>query len=182
MQTLGFDQLALGDQLWFPPLKLLFDRFDRPLERGARHYIVRLWIERQARRVLLRDFAQQRVDGRDGIDLVAPQLDPVSLFLITGIDLDHVAAHAKAAAFEIDIIALVLQLDQTLQQSVAGDAHPRLEKQKHAVVRVRITEPVNARDAGHHYNVTALKQRAGGRHAQAVDLFIYNRVLFNVRI
>src|SRR6266403_6117813 len=82
MQTLGFDQLALGNQLWFPPLKLLFDRFDRPLERAARHYVVRLWIERQARRVLLRDFAQQRVDSRDGVDLVSPQLDPISLFLI----------------------------------------------------------------------------------------------------
>src|SRR6267378_5610142 len=109
---------------------------------------MRLWIERQARGVLLRDFQQQWIDGRDGIDLVAPELNSISLFLITRIDLDHVSAHAKAAAFEVDVVALVLQFDEALQQSVTRDAHAGLEKQKHAVVCVRIAEAVDARDTG----------------------------------
>src|SRR2546429_2662459 len=59
---------------------------------------MRLRIDGQARGMLLNDFAQQRIDGRDRIDLIAPKLDAISLILITGVDLNYVAANAKAAA------------------------------------------------------------------------------------
>ena len=110
------------------------------------------------------------------------KLDPISFVLIARIDLDHVAAHAKAAALEIDVVAFVLQFDQPLQQGIARDAHPGFEKNQHAVIRIRIAETVNARDARDHDYIASFKQRARRRHAQAIDVFVDDRVLFDVSV
>ena len=58
--------------------------------------------------MFLRNFAEQGIDRRDRIDFIAPKLDPISLVLIAWIDFDHIAADAKAAPLEIDIVAFVL--------------------------------------------------------------------------
>src|SRR5882762_9405615 len=118
---------------------------------------MRLRINRQPGGVSLGDFAQQGIDGRDGIDLVAPQLDAVSLVLIARIDLNHIPAHAKAPALKIDVVALVLQLDEALQQGVARDAHARFKKYQHSVIGIRVTETIDARYAGNNNHVAALE-------------------------
>ena len=40
MKPLRLEQFAFLDQLWFPPLQLLTNRFDRALQGCARHDIV----------------------------------------------------------------------------------------------------------------------------------------------
>ena len=130
--------------------------------------------------MLLNDFAQQRIDGRNRIDLIAPKLDAISLILITRINFNHIAAHAEAAAFEVDVVALVLQFDQPLQQCIARDLHSRLQKNQHAVVGIRIAKPINARDTRHYDDIATLKQGARRGHAQSIDFFINDRVLFDV--
>ena len=143
MQALSFDELSFFDQLRLPPFQFLTDRFDRALERAARHHIMRLGIDGHARRVFLNNLTEQRIDCGNRIDFVTPQLHAISFILITGIDLDHITAHAKAAPLEIDVRALVLQLDQTLKQSIARNTLAGFEKDKHAVVGIRVAETVD---------------------------------------
>ena len=64
----------------------------------------------------------QRVDLADRVDLVAEELDADRRALLVGReDLDHVAAHAERAAVEVDVVALVLDVDQPPQQLVAPE-------------------------------------------------------------
>ena len=75
------------------------------------HHVVRLRIDRQPQVGLLH-LAEQRIDLRQALDLVAPQLDAIGVVVVGGIDLDHVAAHAKRAAPEIALVAVVENLHQ----------------------------------------------------------------------
>ena len=61
---------------------------------------------------------------RDALDLVAPELEPHRLLLVGRIDLHRVAAHAKRAAVERDIVAHVLDADERAQDVVARDLLP----------------------------------------------------------
>ena len=107
--------------------------------------------------MFLRHFAQQRVNRRDRIDLVAPELDPIRFVLIAGIDFNDITAHAETASFEIDIVAFVLQFNQSLQQSIARDAHAGFEKYKHPIIGIRIAETINARNTGDDDYIAPLK-------------------------
>ena len=182
MQSLRLEKFSFFDQLWLPPLQLLPNRFDRALERRARHYVMRLRIYRQPRRVFLFDFAEQRIDCRDRINLITPEFDAIRIILITWINLHDIAAHAKATTFKVDIVPFVLQLDQPLKQSFARYFHARLEKDQHAIVRIRIAKTIDARHTGDHDHIPPFKERAGRRHAQPIDFFINDCVLFNVGV
>ncbi len=132
--------------------------------------------------MLVQDFAEQRVDGRDGVNLVAPKLDAVSLVLIRRVDLDGVAAHAETSAVELDVGALVLQFDELLEKLFARDLHPRLDEENHIVVGVRVAEAVDAGDRGDDDHVAPLEERARRGEAQAVNLLVDGRLLFDVGV
>src|SRR5262245_9192544 len=126
--------------------------------------------------MFLRDFAEQGIDRGNAVDFVPPEFNSISLVLIARIDFYDIAAHPKAAALEIDIVALVLQFNQSLQQSVACYAHAGLEKNQHAVVSVRISETVDARNTGDHDYIAPFKECPGCRHAQAIYFFVNDRI------
>src|SRR6185437_7683503 len=73
MEPLRFQQLAFCDQLGLPPFKFCLDRFDRALERGARHNVVRLWIERHTRRMFLLYLAEQEIDPSPSLNSTVPR-------------------------------------------------------------------------------------------------------------
>ena len=102
-------------------------------------------------------FAEQRVYGGNRIHLIAPKLYPKRLILVTWEQLNHVSTDAKCAALEIYVGAFVLQLNESLQEVLSLDAGSRFEKKQHAVVSIRIAEPVDTRDAGYDNYVTAFK-------------------------
>ena len=54
--------------------------------------------------------AGQRLEARDPFDFVAEKLDPQGVFAASGAKLDCIAAHAKLAAGELDVVASVLQV------------------------------------------------------------------------
>ncbi len=64
--------------------------------------------------------AAGRVDDRQLLDLVAPELEPQGVLLVAGPDLDAVAADAELAAGELDVVALVLDIDQLAAASRRG--------------------------------------------------------------
>src|SRR6185369_2617932 len=182
VQALRFDQFALGDQLRLPPLELFANRFDGAFDRRPRHHVVRLRIDRHARSVFFDHFAEQRVDRGDRINLVAPELDAVSLVLVTRVDLDDVAAHAKSSALEVDVGTLVLQLDESLQQHIARHATAGFDEEQQTVVRVRVAKTVDARDARDYDYVATLEERAGRRHPQSIDFLVDDRFFFDVDV
>ena len=65
--------------------------------------------------------AAGRVDDRELLDLVAPELDPQGELLVGGPDLDAVAADAKLARLEGHVVPLVLDVDQPGEHHVAVD-------------------------------------------------------------
>ena len=142
---------------------------------------MRLRIDRQARVGLLH-LAEQRVDLREALDLVAPQLDAVGVVVVGGIDLDDVAAHAESAAPEIAVVALVQDLDQLGDDLVARDLLALFEHQQHAVVRFGRAEAVDAAHAGDDDAVAALEQRLGGGQAQLVELVVDGGFFFDVDV
>src|SRR5947209_16867364 len=182
MQPLRLYDLALLDKKFLVLFQFLPDRLDSTLDYRTRHHIVRLWINRNSLLVFLYDLTKQRVDRRDGIDLVAPKLDPVRLVHVAWIQLDDVTSHAKYAAVKIDIHAFVLQFDKALEEVLALHLLTRFNELQHSVIRVRIAEAVDARHRSDDDRVAPLEQRARRRQSQAIDLVIDSRFFFNVKI
>ena len=127
--------------------------------------------------------ALERIDAVDRLHDVAPQLDAQRVrLLVGGKDLDHVAAHAKGAAMEIVVVALVLDGDQSPHDLVAVDRLPFPQREVHLLVGLGRADAVDARHGGDHHHVAALEQRARGRVTHPVDLVVDERVLLDVRV
>ena len=127
-------------------------------------------------------FAAGGVDDRELFDFVPPEFDPQGELFVGRPQLDAVAAHAKLAAGELDVVALVLHVDQLHQHLVAIDHHPAAKADHHRLVVVGRAQAVDARHAGHDDHVLAAHQRAGGGQPQAVDLLIDRGVFLDVDV
>jgi len=109
------------------------------------HHVVRFGIDGQAR-VFLANGAEQRIDLRERVNLVAEEFDTVGVFVVGGVHLDHVAAHAEGAAAEVGVVALVEDLDQPAGDVFATQLLALFEQQEHAVVSLRRAEAIDAAD------------------------------------
>ena len=168
-------------QLLLPPAQLFEDGLDCGLPALRLHHVVALGIDRQPR-ILLPHGAEQRIDLRQRIDLVAEELDAVGVLIVGGKHLDHVAAHAKRPAAEIGVVALVENLHQTPRDVVAAHPLPLLEQQQHAVIRLRRAEAVDARDRRHDDGIAPLEQRARGRKPELVQLLVDRGFFLDVEV
>ncbi len=108
-------RIELSDAL----LHLDLDAGDRELQLVGRGDVV-------ARRVdvhvlsFRQQFAGQRVELGDPLDLVAEELDPDEGLLGSGLELERVAAHPEPGAAQGRIVALVLEIDQLPEDRVAA--------------------------------------------------------------
>ena len=166
MNALRLDQAALLFQLRFPPRQFFLDRLHRRRSRLFLHHIVRLGINRQPH-VLLLHRAKQRIDLRQRLDLIAPQLDAVRHVVVGREDLDHVAAHAKRSAPEVAVRALVQNVDQLARDVLALDLLALFQKQHHAVIRFRRSQAVDAAHRSHNQRIAPLKQTIASPTAAA---------------
>jgi hypothetical protein len=57
-------------------------------------------------------FAREQVDDVDRFDLIAEKLDSVHELFVDADELERIAAHAKRAAHEIEIVTPVLHIDE----------------------------------------------------------------------
>src|SRR5205085_2242394 len=178
MQALRFEQLAPGDKLRLPIVEFFLDRLDGALERILRHDVMRLGIDGQPL-MGFEDFAEQRVNRRNGFDLIAPELNANRSLLIDRIDLDDVAARAKGAARKLDVVARILNLDELLEQRRARQLLAFFNEYDQAIIRVGVAETVDARHRGDDDAIAPLEQTARRRQSQAVDLFVDRRFLLD---
>ena len=181
VEPLRFNLLALLLQFLVPPLQFRADALHGIVLGLLAHHVVRLGIDGQPHIGLLH-LAQQRVDLRQALHFVAPQLDAIGVIVVRRIDLDHVAAHAKSAAREIVVVALVQNLHQLRDNLVARNLLPLFQHEQHAVVRFRRPQAVDAAHARHNHAIAPLEQRLGGRQAQLVQLIVDRGLLFDVNV
>jgi len=130
----------------------------------------------------LTDRAEERVDLRERIDLVAEELYTVGIFIVGGVDLDDVAADAEGAAAEVDVVAIVEDFDEAASDVFAADALAFFEEEQHAVVGFRRAETVDARDGADDDGVAPLEEAAGSGETEFIQFFIDCCFLLNEEI
>ena len=97
-------------------------------------------------------------------------------------DLDGVAARPEGAAVEIGVVALVLQLDQPLEDVLARDPVALLEARDHLRIGLDGADAVDAGDRRDDDDVVPLEQRPGRRMAHPVDLLVDARFLLDIGV
>ena len=125
------------------------------------------------------DITGHRMQGRQGLDLIAEELNADGQLFVHGDDLDGVAPYSEGPAGESDVVARVLHGHETAQEFITVDplAHGQ---RRHAVdVLLGRTQAVDARDRGDDDDITAGQQGVGGGVAQALDLIVDGRVLLD---
>ena len=179
LQTLGLEQLLLAAQPDQPLREFDFDRPQRAIDLLLGDDIVAAGPDRHGLHHA-GDCAGQRVDARDALDPVAEKLDPQRRVPFIGREnLDAVAADAESPAVEVQVVALVLDVDQFAQQPPQSVLLPDRKRDTQPRVVLRRPETVDARDAGHDEHVAPLQQRAGGAVAQLVDVVVDRGVLLD---
>ncbi len=126
--------------------------------------------------------AGERVEVGDRLDLVAEERDAVGGLGVGRLQLEHVAAHAEAAAPEHGVVADVLDVDQLAQHEVAVVLLAGGEEDDALLVLLWRAEAVDARDRGDDDDVAAREQARGGGVAQPVDVVVARAVLLDVEV
>ena len=181
VDALGLDEAAFFFELRFPVGELGDDGVDGGGFALGLDDVMRLWVDGEAR-VFLADGAEERVDLREGVDLVAEELDAVGVFVVGGVDLDDVAADAEGAAAEVDVVALVEDFDEAAGDVFALELLAFFEEEKHAVVGFGRAEAVDAGDGGDDDDVAALEEGARGGEAELVELVVDGGFFFDVEV
>ena len=126
--------------------------------------------------------AAQGIKLRDAIDAVAKKLDPQRVLTARRPKLDGIAAHAKLAAPEFDVVAAVLKVHDPFEELVAGHFQSHADRDHHGFVILLAADAVNARDAGDDHHIATREQRTHRREAQPLDLLVAARILFDERV
>src|SRR5580704_6900382 len=179
--ALRLDIFALLFEFGFPPRQFFEDAADGALFLLHGQDIVRLWIYGQTCQRFAADFAGQRIDGAQAIDLLSPHLDAKGIVFIRGTNLDHVTAHPKRAAAQV-FAALILNLHEAAQERFARNSLARFQHHQHAVIGFRRAQAVDAGNRGNDDDVAALEKRARGAHAQLIQFFVNGRFFFDIGV
>ena len=142
--------------------------------------VVRLRVDRQARDLAFArtNLAGERINLANRFHLAAPQLDAHGKIVIRRIDFDHIATNAERAAAQI-FGALVLDFDELAQDGFARDLLALFKHQHHPEIRLGRADAINAGDGGDDDHVAALEERAGGAHAELVELVVDRGFFFD---
>ena len=120
---------------------------------------------------------------RNPVDFVAEELHPHSQVSRIGRkDLNHISVHAESTALEINIIAVVLDLNQLADHIVAVADHPRPQRNHHVMVIDRAAQSVDTGNGGNNDHIAALGKSGCRRMAEFVDIVIDRGILLNISI
>ncbi len=113
------------------------------------------------------------------LDLVAPEVDAHGVVGIRREHVERVAAHAERAAFQLVVVAVVLDVDELVDDVVAIHLLLLVHEHGHARVVHRAADAVDARHRGHHDAVAPRQQGRRGRMAQLLHLLVDGGVLLD---
>ena len=80
--------------------------------------------------------------------------------------------HTKAAAPQLEIIARVLQLRQTLEDRALLERRPPAQMQNHAVIRRWVAQAVYRGHCGDDDRIGPFQQRLGRGQTHLLDVFV----------
>ena len=156
MDALRFEQAALLFQQCFPTCKLGLDSLDGLFEARPRHHEMALRI--YGKPIEHMPFiAGQGVERAQFIHFVAPQLDSKTDTLVRRMNFNCVATNPKRSASEIQIVALVKNLDELRQDLAARNMLAFFKHEQHAVIRFRRSQAVDTRHGCNDHNIPPLK-------------------------
>ena len=181
VDALRFDEAAFFFEVGLPLAEFGEDGGDGGGFALGLDYVVGLGVDGQAG-IFLADGAEERIDLREGVDLVAEEFDAVGVLVVGGVDLDDVAADAEGAAAEVDVVAVVEDFDEALGDVFALDALAFFEEQEHAVVGFGRAEAVDAGDGGDDDAVAAFEEGARGGEAELVEFLVDGGFLLDVEV
>src|ERR1700738_1078539 len=181
MYALGLDQTTFLFELGLPLEEFAEDGFGCGLLALGLDDVVGLGVDREAR-VLLADRAEERIDLREGVDLVAEELDAVGVLVVGGEDFDDVSADAEGCAAEVDIVAVVEDFYEAAGDVFALEALTLFEQEEHAVVGFGRAEAIDAGDGGDDDAVAALEEGTGRGEAKFIQLFVDGGFFFDEEV
>ena len=181
LEPLRLEQLSIATQHLEPLAQLLSNRADRTLERRARCDEVFRRIDGGA--LEHRDgLARERIDLRDTLDLVAPELHAQTLLLVRGQDFDRVPSDTERAALECHVVAAVLNAHQSTEDVVPRNGLPLLQTDHSLAILDRIAEAVNRGHRRDDDDILPLHETGCGAQPEPVDVLVDRRILLDVRI
>jgi len=179
--ALGFKELPLRLKLRHAQIELALDAGDGRVEFVARGDVLVGRIEVELVQ-LARDGTGERIHLDDALNVVAPELDAQRELAVRGHDVDHVATHPEAPAFQIVVVALIEILHEPFQEALPSDRQTGAQLDAHGREILRRSEAVDAGDGGHHDHIATRNKRTGRRDAQPLDLLVDRGILLNVRV
>ncbi len=182
LDPLRFDQFHLAHEEF-----LLRSQFDLDLFDGVEHLLTpgHVVARREHREAAdpLPNVARQGIEKLQGLYLIVEERKAQRVFRVLGRkDVQHVAAHAKRAAPEVDFVALVLHLGQALDRVALGERIAFLHVQDHAVVFGRVADAVDRRDGRDDDAIRPLEDRLGRRQPHLLDVLVDRRILLDVEV
>ena len=179
---LGLNELVPGLEELDLFAHLRLDVLTRPVDLLLGHHVVGSRPDHDVGQLSM-DAARQLLHLADAVDLVAEPLDADQVVAALGrVHLDGVSPHAEIAAVQRKVVSRVLDRDQLLDHLVAVLLHAGTERDGHTLELVRAAQSVDAGYAGHHDNISALRQRGGRREPELIDLVVDHGVLGNIGI
>ena len=181
LQALSLEQLVGRLELGHAVLQFLLDRAERVRYLGLLCHIM-------GRRphgngvVLAGDLARHLIDLGDLLHLVAKELKAQRMLGIGRKHVHHIAPHAEAPALQVVVVAVVLDVDERVDEVVALERHLLVHVGREARVVLGAADAVDARDARHHDHVAPREQARRGLVAQHLHLLVDGGVLLDVGV
>ena len=171
LQALRFEQLAFLLELMQSLAQLILDGVDRPIKLRTCGNIVGSRPNGK-RLVFVENLARDVVDLGDRLNLVTPELHADGVVGIGREHVERVAANAEGAAFELVIVAIVLDVDQLVDDVIALGRLLLVEEDGQPRVIHRAADAVDAAHRGDHNAIATREQSRRSRMAQLFDLLV----------
>lgn len=157
--SLGFEKFSLTPEVLDPLLQLLLNLIAGAVDLLLRHDIVR-----GRENIYMPEFSvrlsRNRLDLRDAVYLIAEKLNAENIVRAFGrIDLEHIAVQAVAAALQV-VIALIVDIRETVADFLRALLHAGAERDCHLFVVIRRTEAVDTGNRGDDDDISSFRQEA----------------------
>jgi hypothetical protein len=128
---------------------------------------------------LLEGMAGKGIEAGQTLELVSEELEAEGVLGVSRAQFDGIAADAELAAFDLDVVTVVLEIDESFEELFAGDFLADADGDDHGFVVFLAADAVDAGDAGDDDHVLAGEERAHGREPEALDLVVDARVFLD---